>query len=731
MKKSIRCGAVLGTAFALAITGVGLAPSAVGLFGEAQIDAIESNLAEKYWVSVTATGGQGTAALAIDQDPDTAWIAESAGDALTLDLGGAYANTRKVSLEFPDVGAVYQYTVEGSADGEAWSVLADESAATEAAAGGVHLFTAPGIRHIRVTIHGASDGAQLGLRELAVYNYLRENMVLGADMSWVDGDTREYWVSPLEADRGAGPHLFDVAKDRGMDFVRLRIFNEPRSEGSGAVLAVPSQGPERSLAVAQDVVERDMQLGVDFHYADSWADPGKQPKPRAWAELPFEDLTTAVYDYTRDYVEQLIAQGTTPDKVAVGNEILHGFMWGSEALLSVDDSAPVWTGANPAYFRDQADIYQSQPGGGILWQYWDSEDAEEQVLYTESFDRFATLLSAGITAVNDASPETSVELHSIVRGEGYDGMSGLEMATEFWDQVLSRLEADEAAPDYLAHSYYPEWHGAPEQLERNLQTISADHPQYKMTVAETSYPASGAGGAPMPNSTYPRTVQGQADAIQRVFQIVNDIPNNAGAGVLTWEPQRWQSMFRAVPELQNVSEPNASIDIYNKSAATHVVEDRVYIAAAAGDAPALPTTVDVLSTADGTVSPAAVSWSLTGDETESGGRVEVEGTTEFGVVTAVIDVVGAVGIDITPRTLGGRVYLSVAVTNTFDVPVRVVVTTPYGSKTYAEVAPGATVSASANSRSASIPAGEVTVEVTGDGVAQTGTAAFDAYQAES
>ena len=635
-RKSLRTCAGVGVASVLVVAGVGLASPASGLFGEAEINPVESNLAEKYWTSVSATEGQDTAGLAVDQDAATSWIGGE-GASLTLDLGGAYDNARKVAIEFTDPGASYQYVIDVSPDGQSWSTVADESAAVRASAGAVHLMTSPGMRFVRVTLLSASGDAQLGIRELEVFNYLRDDVILGADMSGIDGDTRETWVSPLAEDRGAGPQLLDVAKDRGMDFIRLRVWNEPRSEGTGQPVAVPRQGPERTLTSASAVAERDLQLGIDFHYADSWADPGKQPKPRAWADLPFDQLTDAVYEYTHGYVEQLIAQGTTPDKVAVGNEILHGIMWGSEAKLSADASAPVWTGANPAYFRNQADIYQSQPGGGILWQYWNSGDPAERALYLESYDRFTALLGAGIGAVRDASPETSVELHSIVRNEGYDGRSGLDMATEFWNQVLSRLEAKGLAPDYIAHSYYPEWHGTAEKMERNLQTISAQHPEYKMTVAETSYPASGAGGAPMPNAIYPRTVQGQADALQRVFAMVNDIPDNKGAGVLTWEPQFWQAMFRNVPGT-NFREPHASIDVYNKSVADHVLEDRVFVASEVGDQPSLPETVAVLDVVTGEVSETAVTWQSV-EAQGAEGRITVAGSTAFGVVAGVVDVV--------------------------------------------------------------------------------------------
>jgi ribose transport system permease protein len=149
-----------------------------------------------------------------------------------------------------------------------------------------------------------------------------------------------------------------------------------------------------------------MGLGIDFHYADSWADPGKQPKPRAWAELEFDDLVTAVYDFTYDYIGQLMDQGTTPDKVAVGNEIINGFLYGSEAAI-------IGT-TNPPYFDDQSEIYQSQPGGGLLWRYWGSDDPTEQQLYDEAWDRFATLVASGISAVRAASAQIKVEIHVIV-----------------------------------------------------------------------------------------------------------------------------------------------------------------------------------------------------------------------------------------------------------------------------------------------------------------------------
>ncbi|HEX6069618.1 MAG TPA: discoidin domain-containing protein, partial [Longimicrobiaceae bacterium] len=157
------------------------------IYGEATILPIESDIAAKFWASTTASSGRPTAAAAIDQDPSTSWLADGggAGASLTLDLGGAYDNVRKVELLFPDVGA-YRYRIAASADGEAWQVIADRSANASRARGAVHLFTHPGTRYVRVSFEGASPGTRVGVSEIRAFNYLRDDLVLGADLSNVD-----------------------------------------------------------------------------------------------------------------------------------------------------------------------------------------------------------------------------------------------------------------------------------------------------------------------------------------------------------------------------------------------------------------------------------------------------------------------------------------------------------------------------------------------------------------
>ncbi len=634
-KKHILKG--LSVAIVLAMVLATFATNVSAIFGTAVITPIESNIAVKFWATVSADSGSATAAFAIDDDPDTAWIADdrSAGHWLMLDLGGKYDNLRKTEVIFADSNAAYQYRIDASTDGSSWDVIVDRTGNTAVSRGFVDLFTRTGTRYVLLTITGATAGATMGIQELRVFNYLREDIVNGADMSNMDQfRTRNYFLNPNPQliNMGPGPHVLDVVQDRGMKFIRLRIWNQPRNENNGNPSTAPSSaapyiGPDRSAMVATWIKDRDLQLGIDFHYADSWADPGKQPKPRAWAELEFDDLVIAMHDFTYEYIKRLVDQGTTPDKVAVGNEIINGFLWGSETTemgLSI---------INPAYVRNNPGIYLSQPGGGLLWRYWGSEDPVEQQKYEEAWDRFSTLVAAGIKAVREASPETVVEIH-VINDKGR-----LPKTMEFWSQLLTRINAKGADPDSLALSYYPEWHGTYFDIEEAFYTMASTYPQYKFDIAETAYPATG-GNTPLPNADQPRTIQGQANMLKRTIQAANDIIDNKGTGVLVWEPQSFQPMFRSVPGMTNYFEPYASIDVYNKALTKNVVEHNIYLTTFEKTAPALSDTVQMLAMSDGSIEPVPVIWgSIDPSLYEHPGNFTVTGVTEYGDVTAWITVI--------------------------------------------------------------------------------------------
>ena len=268
--------AAVGVLVATAVS----ATQVTAVFGEAVINPVESNIAAKPWASAAASSGAASAGLAIDQDVATAWLAEGpvAGQWLSLDLGGAYDNIRKVEVVFADPAATYQYEVEVSANGIVWDPVLDASSNVEASNGTMALMTRPGTRYVRVTFSDASPGAVIGVAEIRAYNYLRDDLTLGADLSYADERTTvdqaqfgaQFWSHPSGPIEeccdgwGGGPHVLDMVQEMGMEYIRLRIWNEPRYEGwepgnppSGTLFRFPTtapSAPRRSRSGSRPIV---------------------------------------------------------------------------------------------------------------------------------------------------------------------------------------------------------------------------------------------------------------------------------------------------------------------------------------------------------------------------------------------------------------------------------------------------------------------------------------------
>jgi hypothetical protein len=104
-------------------------------------------------------------------------------------------------------------------------------------------------------------------------------------------------------------------------------------------------------------------------------------------------------------------------------------------------------------------------------------------------------------------------------------------------------------------------------------------------------------------------------------------------------------------------------------------------------------------------------------------------TGDVRVVPYTVDAVNGLEAEVstTIRALAGKAYVSVRTVNESDEPVDIHVETPFGSKTFADVQPGKTAAVSVNTRQTSIPAGEATVTVSGEGDSTVYTADFGAY----
>jgi len=231
--------------------------------------------------------------------------------------------------------------------------------------------------------------------------------VLGADISFLpqleDRGMKFY-------DKGVQKDAIQILKDHGFNYIRLRIFNNPAADSGYS----PKRGfcdLEHTKQMAKRIKAAGLKFLLDFHYSDTWADPGKQYKPSAWKGLNFSLLKDSVYEFTKKVITELKRQGTAPDMVQIGNEINHGLIW---------------------------------PEGHV-----------------KHLDSLAELLNAGTNAVLKVNPSSVMLLHIALGGQNDESVF-------FINNMLSRG----VYFDIIGESYYPKWHGTLDDLKNNLTDLA-------------------------------------------------------------------------------------------------------------------------------------------------------------------------------------------------------------------------------------------------------------------
>ncbi len=120
------------------------------------------------------------------------------------------------------------------------------------------------------------------------------SIVKGADISWLtemESSGRKFYNSS-----GTEQDCIQILKNLGMNAVRLRVWVNPAGGWNGAADVVAKAVRAKNLG---------MKIMIDFHYSDSWADPGQQTKPSAWASQDFATLKNSVYNHTYDVLTSL------------------------------------------------------------------------------------------------------------------------------------------------------------------------------------------------------------------------------------------------------------------------------------------------------------------------------------------------------------------------------------------------------------------------------------------
>lgn len=147
-----------------------------------------------------------------------------------------------------------------------------------------------------------------------------ENFAKGADISWLPQMEKSGYH--FYGTNGKSEDCMKILKDHGINSIRLRTWVNPSDD--------PMSGhcsKDETVDMAKRAKSNGMEVMIDFHYSDSWADPAKQIKPKSWENLNFEALKKALYDYTFDVMTALKVAGITPKWVQVGNEIPTGMIY--------------------------------------------------------------------------------------------------------------------------------------------------------------------------------------------------------------------------------------------------------------------------------------------------------------------------------------------------------------------------------------------------------------------
>ncbi|MBR5698904.1 MAG: glycosyl hydrolase 53 family protein [Prevotella sp.] len=143
------------------------------------------------------------------------------------------------------------------------------------------------------------------------------DFVKGADVGFLQGQER--WGVKFHDRNGRERECLELLKnDYQMSAIRMRVWVDPRG-GDCDKYAL--------LAMAKRVKALGMDLMVDFHYSDSWADPAKQPIPKAWQGHSFKQMKKDLREHTIDVLSLLKANGIEPRWVQVGNETANGLLW--------------------------------------------------------------------------------------------------------------------------------------------------------------------------------------------------------------------------------------------------------------------------------------------------------------------------------------------------------------------------------------------------------------------
>ena len=316
-------------------------------------------------------------------------------------------------------------------------------------------------------------------------NTLHAQKYVGGDISMLP-KYEEAGVTYKNKDGKTVTDVLAFFKQEGLNAMRVRLFVDPSKDNDKAVC----QDLEYVKALGKRIKDAGMKLMLDFHYSDTWADPGKQWTPDAWKSLNNDELYVKIYEYTKESLDAMVKAGATPDFIQTGNEISYGMLWGTEAAAKNNNTNRCYTNSP-----------------------------------TANWNRFIKLLTEAGRACREVCKDAKIIIHS-------ERTPKSDVLTDFFDRMKN------ASLDYdiIGLSYYPDHHGNLETLEKALKSLEDKNYGKDIMIVETGYSyAWSIGNSYNYTETYPYTEEGQRKFTADLVAKLNT--HESVKGLFWWWPE--------------------------------------------------------------------------------------------------------------------------------------------------------------------------------------------------
>ncbi len=316
-------------------------------------------------------------------------------------------------------------------------------------------------------------------------NLVAQKFFFGDDLSYVN-QMEDCGVTYKE--NGAAVDPYELFAAHGHNCCRVRLWHNPAWQDT-----LNSGKHYSDLADVKETILRaraaGMEVLLDFHLSDFWADPQRQWIPKAW--LPVVDnlpvLKDSLYNYVEKTLLSLDAEGLLPEMVQIGNETNRGI------LLSEQVNASGWV---------------------LDW------------------NRNSQLFKRAIEAVRQVEFQTGKKVKVAIHIAGPADTGWLMKG--FWDNGVKDF-------DIIGISYYWAWH-KPTTIDDCGNTVAQMKQLYgkEVMVFETGYiwtTASNDGAANIITATHPSySPASPANQKKWLVDLTKKVIAKGGSGVFYWEP---------------------------------------------------------------------------------------------------------------------------------------------------------------------------------------------------